>query len=517
MKCRVLDTINIRKGLDIPIDGTAERQLTDARSITTYAVKPTDFVGLTPRLLVKEGDTVAVGDALFCDKSDERILFTSPVSGQVKAIVRGEKRKLLEVVVETDCKSTGSTGSDCKSSPPLQKPQTADNIKAAMLQCGLWAMLRQRPFGTVANPDDKPKAIFVSAFSSAPLAPDYDFVMQGKEKWMNKGLEALAQLTEGTVHVCFRPGQRLAKCLESLSEFPLPLLKGGDAKRPSDLSRPASTIKPLNNQQFNIHHIKGPHPSGNIGTQIAHIDPINKGEVVWTMDLQDVAVLGELVTTGVYKPEKVIAVAGPNIKNPHYYRVKAGACLKEIVKGQLLNTDYPKIDVNNAAKENRVISGDILSGTQIAADGFLGAYDDLVSILTEGNYYDFMGWLMPGFRKFSFSRTFLSGFMPKSTFKPMGITLPRFEKFWKFDTNTHGDERPLVFTGNFERVFPFDIYPTQLIKACIVGDIELMENLGIYEVEPEDFALCEFIDTSKTDIQAIIREALEKLRKEGLS
>ena len=437
---------------------------------------------------------------MFVDKHDERIRITSPVSGQVKAIVRGEKRRLLEVVVEADFKSAGSTGSDYKSSPtPATTPMTAEGIKSAMLQCGLWSMLRQRPFGTVANPDDKPKAIFVSAFSSAPLAPDYDFVMQGKEEWLKKGLEVLTKLTEGMVHVCFRSGQRLAKCLDSLSESPLPPLKGGDAKR-----------------RVEIHYVNGPHPSGNIGTQIAHIDPINKGEIVWTMNLQDVAVLGEWVATGVYKPEKVIAVAGTNIKNPHYYRVKTGVCLAEITNTQLLNNDYPKIDANNATKQNRIISGDILSGTQIAADGFLGAYDDLVSILPEGDYYDFMGWLMPGFRKFSFSRTFLSGFMPKSTFKPMGITLPRFENLWKFDTNTHGDERPLVFTGNFERVFPFDIYPTQLIKACIVGDIELMENLGIYEVEPEDFALCEFIDTSKTDIQAIIREALEKLRKEAV-
>ena len=476
------NTITIRKGLDLPISGSAELRLTDARSISSYAVKPTDFVGLTPRLLVEEGYAVAVGDALFCDKNDERIRFTSPVSGRVKAIVRGEKRKLLEVVVEADFKSAGSTGSDYKSSPTL---------KDAMLQCGLWTLLRQRPFGTVANPDDKPKAIFVSAFSSVPLAPDYDFVMQGKEEWLKKGLEALTQLTEGMVHVCFRPGQRIANGF----------VKGEHAGSPLRVM---------------THFINGPHPSGNIGTQIAHIDPINKGEVVWTMNLQDVAVLGELLATGVYNPEKVIAVAGPNIKNPHYYRVKSGACLSEITKGQLLNNDYPKMDATDAAKENRVISGDILSGTQIATVGFLGAYDDLVSILPEGDYYDFMGWLMPGFRKFSFSRTFLSGFMPKSTFKPMGITLPRFENLWKFDTNTHGDERPLVFTGNFERVFPFDIYPTQLIKACIIGDIEQMENLGIYEVEPEDFALCEFIDTSKTDIQAIIREALEKLRKEAV-
>ena len=475
------NTITIRKGLDLPVDGAAELRLTDARSITTYAVKPTDFVGLTPRLVVEEGDTVHVGDALFVDKHDERIRFTSPVDGHVKAIVRGEKRKLLEVVVEADFKSAGSIGSDDQFSPT---PQTAEEIKAAMLQCGLWALLRQRPFGIVANPDDQPKAIFVSAFDSAPLAPDYDFALQGKETFFAKGLEALGKLTDGKVHICFRPNQKLAEQFSIL------------------------------NSQFSIHFVKGPHPAGNIGTQIAKIDPINKGEVVWTMNAQDVAMLGELVTTGVYRPEKVIAVAGPNIKNPHYYRIKAGACLAEIIKGQLLNNDYPRMDADDAAKKNRIISGDILSGTQIAVDGFIGAYDDLVSILPEGDYYDFMGWLMPGIRKFSFSRTFISGFMPKSTFKPMGIELPRFESLWKFDTNTHGDERPLVFTGNFERVFPFDIYPTQLIKACIVGDIDLMENLGIYEVEPEDFALCEFIDTSKTDIQAIIREALEQLRKE---
>ena len=483
------DTITIRKGLDLPISGAAELRLTDARSISTHAVKPTDFVGLTPRLLVEEGHTVAVGDALFCDKNDERIRFTSPVNGHVKAVVRGEKRKLLEVVVEADFKSAGSVGSDYKSSPTTR---TAEDIKEVMLRWGLWPMLRQRPFGTVANPDDKPKAIFISAFSSTPLAPDYDFVLQGKETFFAKGIEALTLLTEGLVHVCFRPGQKLAEHLDCF-------VPRNDAKR-----------------QLATHYLKGPHPSGNIGTQIAKIDPINKGEIVWTMNAQDVAVLGELVNTGVYNPEKVIAVAGPNIKNPHYYRVRAGVCLKDITATQMLNSDFPKMESKDTAAENRVISGDILSGTQIASDGFLGTYDDLVSIIPEGNYYDFMGWLMPGFRKFSFSRTFLSGFMPKSIFKPMGISLPRFENLWKFDTNTHGDVRPLVFTGNFERVFPFEIYPTQLIKACIIGDIDLMENLGIYEVEPEDFALCEFIDTSKTDIQAIVREALERLRKEAV-
>jgi len=477
------NTITIRKGLDIPMDGAAELRLTDARSITTYAVKPTDFVGLTPRLVVEEGHMVRVGDALFVDKRDERIRFTSPVNGCVKAIVRGEKRKLLEVVVEADYKSAGSMGSDCKSSP-TSTMQTAEEIKEAMLRWGLWPMLRQRPFGTIAKPDDKPKAIFVSAFDSTPLAPDYDFVLQGREEWFKKGLQALAKLTDGKVHVCFRPNQNIAKQLNNLTT-----------------------------EQLTTHYIKGPHPSGNIGTQIAQIDPINKGEVVWTMNAQDVAVLGELVATGVYRPEKVIAVAGPQTNNPHYYRIWSGACMESIVAAQVPNVDYPKMET--VATNYRIISGNVLSGTQIAIDGFIGAYDSMITLLPEGNQPEFMGWLMPGLKKFSFSRTFLSGFMPKSTFKPFGIQSPRFERFWRYDTNLHGEERPFVVTGEFEKVFPFDIYPLQLIKACLIGDFDLMENLGIYEVEPEDFALCEFIDTSKTDIQTIIRNGLELARKEN--
>ena len=472
------DTITIRKGLDIPIDGVAELRLTDARSITTYAVKPTDFVGLMPRLMVEEGDNVQAGDALFVDKHDERIRFTSPVDGCVKSIVRGEKRKLMEVIVEADGKSS-----------PVQSvfdiPKTAEEIKAALLQCGLWTMLRQRPFGTIANPDDKPKAVFVSAFDSAPLAPDYDFMLQGREAFFAKGLEALGKLTEGLVHVCFRHGQRL------------------------------DDFVPHNHDKVKVHYLKGPHPAGNVGTQIAHIDPINKGEVVWTMNAQDVAVLGELVATGVYRPERMVAVAGPQLQHPHYYRIKAGACVEQLLAGQLPHADYPKIDDEAPEKHYRIISGNVLSGTPIAAMGFVGAYDSLLSVIPEGNYNDFMGWMMPGIKKFSFSRTFLSGFMPKHEVETMGVKLPRLERFWKYDTNLHGEERPFVVTGEFEKVFPFDIYPLQLIKACLVGDIDLMENLGIYEVEPEDFALCEFIDTSKTDIQSIIRNGLEMLRKEN--
>ena len=484
--------IKIKKGLDLPIAGAAERRITYARDIGFYAVRPTDYVGLVPRLLVAEGDRVSAGDALLCDKNDERVRFVAPVSGVVKAVVRGEKRKLLAVVVER--REWGNEeGKKNEHIPVFDRPAkegtaaTANSqfsilnsqfLKESMLQQGLWPMLRQRPFGTVANPDDTPKAIVVSCFDSAPLAPDYDFALQGREQDLCKGLEALASLGAGCLYVCFRPGQRLAGVVGQYS--------------------------PLHRNDVNVVSVEGPHPAGNVGTQIAQLCPINKGERVWTMTPQDVAVLGHWVETGEYRPERVIAVAGPQAKNPQYYRIVAGACVEHIVRSQLLNPDYPALKmVDESLKQVRVVSGNVLSGEKIAFDGFIGAYDSLLTLLPEGDYYDFMGWLLPGLKKHSFSRTFLSGFMPEWK----GLNL-------KFDTNRHGDVRSFVFTGNFERVFPFDIYPLQLIKACIVGDMELQEKLGIYEVEPEDFALCEYIDVSKTDIQPIIREALEKLRKE---
>ena len=471
--------IRIKKGLDLPIEGVAEYRVSDARDISTYAVKPTDFVGLVPKLLVAEGDRVSAGDALFCDKNDDRIRFVSPVDGEVQAVVRGEKRKLLAVVEK---KASASTSQD-------KQPVCQDDLKKNMLDSGLWALLRQRPFGTVASPDSNPKAIVVSCFDSAPLAPDYDFAMRGRESDLCEGLEALASLTEGTLFVTSRPGGRLARFVEQ---------------------HVASKRK-----NVRVEYFEGPHPAGNVGTQIACLCPINKGETVWTVNVQDVAVIGRWVRTGVYCPERVIAVAGPQTKNPHYYRVIAGACIESIVEDQKLNPDYPSIQASEQGQGRlRVVSGNVLSGSRIAEDGFLGAYDSLLTLLPEGDYYDFMGWLLPGFTKHSFSRTFASGFVPRCM---TGIysMLPEFVKP-KFDTNVHGGVRPLVFTGNFERVFPFDIYPLQLLKACIIGDIDLMEKLGIYEVEPEDFALCEYIDPSKTDIQPIIREALEKLRKEAV-
>ena len=320
-------------------------------------------------------------------------------------------------------------------------------------------MIKERPFGTIANPDHKPKGIFVSLRDTNPLAPDIDFALKGREHEFEAGIQALSAFAE--VH-----------CVKA----------------------------------------EGPHPAGNIGTIVAALDPINKGEQVWSVNAQDVANIGRWCTTGEYRPERVIAVGGPAAKAPKYYRVLCGASLKRISEVQLMDASYPSM--TSSTSETRIISGSPLSGTTVEADGFLGMYDHQVCFIEEGDHYDFMGWLMPGVKKYSFSKTFLSGLlMPLKALEPLMPLKPSYD----FNTNVHGSVRPFLFTGSFEKVFPFDIYPLQLIKACIVGDIELQEKLGIYEVEPEDFALCEFIDPSKTEIQTIIREALEVLRKEAIA
>ena len=436
-----METLKIRKGLDIPLGGAAERFVVDMRGVECHAVKPTDVVGFTPRLLVAEGDEVAAGQSLVADKADPRLTLPSPVSGKVAAIVRGEKRRLLEVVV------SGRTRQTSQTSPTRLTPEAP-----------VWWMLRERPFGTIANPDHKPKGIYISMRDTNPLAPDIDYALAGREHEFEAGVEALSAW--GEVH-----------CVKAI----------------------------------------GPHPAGNIGTIVAKLDPINKGECIWYIGAQDVANIGRWVTTGEYRPERVIAVGGPVAKAPHYYRVTVGACIKQIADVQMMNPEYPCLTGQTSqTSQTRIISGSPLSGTAIAPDGFLGMYDQQLCLIDEGNSYDFMGWLMPGLKKFSFSKTFLSGLI--GTIGTIGTIVPIH---YNFNTNMHGSVRPFLFTGQFERVFPFDIYPMQLIKACIVGDVELQEKLGIYEVEPEDFALCEFIDPSKTEIQTIIREALEVLRKEA--
>ena len=453
------EAIKVKKGLDIPLGGVPERRIIDARSIGRYAVKPPDVVGFTPRLMVAEGDTVVAGQPLVTDKNDERLFLPSPVSGTVSAIVRGEKRRLMEVVVDYEFRKLNYEKADASDSE--------FKIRNSKLEeSPVWWMIKERPFGTIANPDHKPKGIFVSMRDTNPLAPDIDFALKGREQEFEAGCKALEELA------------------------PLHVVKA-----------------------------EGPHPAGNIGTIVAALAPINKGECIWHVGAQDVANIGRWVISGEYRPERVIAVGGPAAKAPHYYRVLCGASLKQITDAQLIDADYPSMNTqDNLSKANtqtRIISGSPLSGTIVATDGFLGMYDQQVCFIEEGNQYDFMGWLMPGIKKFSFSKTFLSGFMGLIDKTGVLSLLGDVKPSYSVNTNVHGSVRPFLFTGSFERVFPFDIYPLQLIKACIVGDVELQEKLGIYEVEPEDFALCEFIDPSKTEIQTTVREALEVLRKEA--
>lgn len=442
--------IKIKKGLDLPVAGAAELRVVDSLGVDLYAVKPTDFVGFTPRLRVAEGDSVAAGQTLMVDKRDERLALPSPVDGTVEAIVRGEKRKLLAVVVRRQSASSAS-----------EAPASA--VRQLTVESPVWWMIKERPFGTIANPDHKPKGIFVSMRDTNPLAADVDFALRGREHDFEAGVQALSQFAE--VH-CVRA--------------------------------------------------EGPHPAGNIGTIVNKISPINKGEYIWTVGPQDVASIGHWMLTGQYRPLRVVAVAGPAAKAPHYYRMLCGASVKDICDTQMGSSNFPSLEAERS--ETRVISGSILSGTQIAPDDYLCAYDTQLSFLPEGNYYDFLGWIMPGLRKFSYSNTFLSGILTHFTPKCLRRDLNRqLSPAVDFDTNLHGAVRPLMFTGGFEQVMPLDIYPMQLLKACIVGDMELQEALGIYEVEPEDFALCEFIDPSKTEIQTTIREALEALRKEAIA
>ena len=447
-----MNTIKIKKGLNICIPGTAEKRVSDMHLQGCFAVKPTDYVGVAPRLLVAEGTEVQAGTALIEDKSNAAARFVSPVSGTVKAIVRGEKRALLAVVVEAD--------GEQKSIQFATDATAADGVRKTMIESGLWTLLKQRPFGIIPQGDAQPKAVFISAFDSSPLPVDLPFMLEGREEDFQAGINILHTLA-GTVHLSLQAGKE------------------------------NSFLESVKNAE--IHYFDGPHPAGLVGTQIAAIDPINKGETVWTVNAQDVATIGRLFTTGVYNPERLVALCGPVVEKPHYHRTLAGASI-EAESGK------------QRTESVRFISGDVLSGTTIAADGFISAACDKVSVLPEGDYYDFLGWLRPNFKKFSFSRTFLSGVLSKFRIQNSKFT---------FDTGRHGSVRPLFVTGEFEKLVPMDIYPMQLIKACIAGDIEQMENLGIYEVEPEDLALCEFADTSKTEIQAAVRAGLEKIRKES--
>jgi len=447
--------ITLRKGLDIKLQGEAQESLADAPLAAEYAVSPLDFEGVTPKLLVKAGDAVKAGTPLFFNKGDERVLFTSPVSGTVAAVNRGEKRKVLSVTVTPDAVQS------CEEFPRTDvRASSRDQIVAQLLRSGLWPMIVQRPYGIIADPSATPKAIFVSAFDSAPLAPDYNYVLRAEQKNLQTGLDVLRKLTPGKVHLSVR----------AEAEGRMTVLSGAE-----------------------IHAFRGKHPVGNVGVQIHHIDPINRGDVVWTVNIQDLAIIGRLFNEGRVDMTRIIAVTGSEVEKPRYVRTKAGARVDSILGGNL----KPQKEGDRV----RIISGNVLTGTKTSMEGFLGYYANQLTVIPEGDKYELLGWAMPRLKKFSVSRAYFSWLFPKRSYK--------------LDTNMNGGERPFVVTGLYEKYLPMDIYPMYLLKACLAGDIEKMENLGIYEVVEEDFALCEFVDPSKIAIQQIIRDGINLMIKEA--
>ena len=447
--------IKLRKGLDINLVGRAERTVAERPLAASYAVSPLDYENVTPKLLVKVGDRVKAGNALFFDKNNPRVLFTSPVSGTVSAVNRGEKRKLLNVVVDADAVQEYEQfeSTDLGSA-------SREQIVETMLSSGIWTRLVQRPFGLIADPEKKPKAIFVSAFDSAPLAPEYDFVLAGCEKELQRGFDVLARLTDGKVHLSALAGR----------EGFVAGIKGVEH-----------------------HTFEGKHPAGNVGVQIHHIDPVAKGEIVWSMNIQDVAVLGRLFLTGRLDMSKTVAVAGREVDKPPYCRIIAGAPVRSLLDGNVRK--------QQAGAAVRIISGNGLTGRKVEADGYISADADMLTVIPEGDRYELLGWAMPRFHRFSVSRAYFSWICPR--------------KAYRLDTNLNGGERPFVVTGLYEKYLPMDIYPMYLLKAILAQDIDKMESLGIYEVLPEDFALCEFVDPSKIEIQQIVRDGINLMIKES--
>ena len=444
--------IKIRKGLDIALKGGAEKVLIKTTLAATYALKPGDFQELIPKLVVQEGDAVQAGAPLFVDKHHPEIQYVSPVSGIVSAIVRGEKRKLLEVVVTPD-KEQEYVNHEVSNLASMSREQ----IIALMLQSGVWAFLKQRPYNIVANPETTPKAIFISGFDTAPLASDIDYSLTGEYEAFQKGIDVLNKLVS-KIHLGIH-----------------------------DQLASTSVLKKVKGVETTI--FEGPHPAGNVGVQIHYISPINKGEIVWTIDSQHVVVLGRLFLKGIYDVSKIVALVGSEVKKPRYFRMIAGASVTNIADN---------IDTEN---NPRYISGNVLTGSNIGKTGHLGFYDNMITVIPEGDSYEFFGWAKPlRLNKYSFSRSYLSWIFPK--------------KEYVLNANINGGERAFVMNGQYEKVVPMDIYPIYLLKAILAEDIDKMEQLGIYEVVEEDLALCEFICPSKIKVQEILRNGIKLMIKE---
>lgn len=442
--------IRIKKGLDLKLKGEAAQELATVSRSKVYAVRPSDFHMVTPKMVVKEGASVKAGEVIFYSKSDEAVKFVSPVSGTIQEIKRGEKRVILEVLI-----AAASSDETLEHSVKDPKELSTEQVREVLLNSGCWPFIKQRPYDVIANSTDMPKAIFVSGINSAPLAGDLNFVLQDKIDALAAGFAALTKLTEGAVHVTVAPEATFMPSVDGVT----------------------------------VHKGTGKHPVGLVSTQIAKIDPINKGEKVWTVQIEDVAIIGELFLTGKVNFTRTVALTGTGFQKPSYVTSTIGAQMSDVVAGNLIDGNY------------RIISGNVLTGDKKAKDGFIGFYHNQVTVIPEGDDYDFFGWNLPRPNKFSVYRANMFSFLTPN-------------KKYDLNTNTNGEHRAFVLTGDYEKVFPLDIYPIQLLKSILVNDIDQMEQLGIYEVAPEDFALTEYICVSKQDHQHIVRAGLDMMIKE---
>ncbi|MBS9522571.1 Na(+)-translocating NADH-quinone reductase subunit A [Litoribacter ruber] len=448
--------IKLKKGFDIKLAGKADKQLANFQPAQTFAIKPTDFIGMQrPKVIVNEGDTVKAGTPILFDKKLDRVQYVSPVSGEIVEIKRGEKRRLLEIKIKAD--QTFEFEQFTKYSDSDLKSLKREDVVNHMAMTGVWPQLIQRPFGVVANPEDEPKAIFISGFDTHPLAPDYGFLLKGQEKYFQVGINVLKKLTPGVVHLNLEDGAEVPSVYNNV-------------------------------QNVQINKFSGPHPAGNVGVQIHHINPINKGDVAWTVNPYGVVQIGKLFMDGVYDASKIVAITGSHLTKPAYAKTYIGACVDKFLAG---NTKEGKF---------RVVSGNVLTGQRINSDGYVGYYDNQITVLPEGDEYEFLGWMKPTSARLSYHRALgLFSFL-----KP--------NQEFVLDTNMRGEERAFVQTGVFENVTPMDIYPVYLLKAIMAEDYDEMEELGIYELIEEDLALCEFVDVSKHPVQEILRKGIELIQ-----
>ena len=445
------NVIKLRKGLDINLKGKAAEELVTVKEPGFYALVPDDFPGVTPKVVVKEQEYVMAGGPLFIDKNHPEVKFVSPVSGVVTSVERGARRKVMNIVVEAaaeqDYEEFGKQD---------VARMNADRVKELLLQSGMFAFIKQRPYDVIADPAVAPRAIFVSAFDSNPLAPEFEFALKGEEANFQTGLDALAKIAKTYLGISVK--QKSAALTQA--------------------------------KNVTITAFDGPNPAGNVGVQINRIAPVVKGETVWTIDPQAVIFIGRLMNTGRVDMTRTVAVTGSEVLEPAYTKLRVGALLTSVFAGNVTKD-----------KELRYISGNVLTGKQVSPNGFLGAFHSQVSVIPEGNdIHEMLGWIMPRFNQFSVNHSYFSWLLGK--------------KEYTIDARIKGGERHMIMSGEYDKVFPMDILPEFLIKAIIAGDIDRMEALGIYEVAPEDFALCEFVDSSKLELQRIVRAGLDMLRAE---